>query len=210
MLKTRILILALFVTASTSAAQTVYQVPANSKGNSITLTVANESPATVATNVNVTVARKPAGVTFEQDRRVIKMLPAGKETDVAFTFDVGRDVKISAKDTVEFAITDKLGSTWKKSLVLAYSGPAEYKIEQNFPNPFNPSTAIEYMLPVSGHVTLKVYDILGRVVQTLVDAKQYAGNYSVTFNADRLSTGVYFYELKTDQNRSIKKMLLLK
>jgi endo-1,4-beta-xylanase len=88
--------------------------------------------------------------------------------------------------------------------------PSDFKLEQNYPNPFNPTTVIAYQLPAPSHVTLRVYDILGRVVGTLLDAKQNAGHYSVIFNADKVSTGVYFYELRTERNSSFKKMLVLK
>jgi hypothetical protein len=88
--------------------------------------------------------------------------------------------------------------------------PSNFELEQNYPNPFNPTTVIKYQLPAVSYVTLKIYDVLGRVVQTLVDGKQNAGYYDVTFNASELSSGVYFYELRTDHNSSFKKMLLLK
>lgn len=88
--------------------------------------------------------------------------------------------------------------------------PARFQLEQNYPNPFNPTTTIRYQLPAASHVTLKVYDILGRLVVTLVDGKQSAGYYNVTFNANNFASGVYFDQLTTDHNNYIKKMLLLK
>ncbi len=95
--------------------------------------------------------------------------------------------------------------------------PTGYKLYQNYPNPFNPTTKIRYSIPSSPlpfgkglGVRLIVYDILGREVATLVNKQQRPGNYEVTFNASRLSSGVYFYQLKVDQIISIKKMILLK
>lgn len=88
--------------------------------------------------------------------------------------------------------------------------PSTFKLEQNFPNPFNPTTTISYQLPAVSHVTLKIYDVLGSEVETLVDSKQNAGYYNVTFNGNRFASGLYFYQLRTESSSSIKKMLFLK
>ena len=85
-----------------------------------------------------------------------------------------------------------------------------FKLFQNYPNPFNPSTDIKYQLQSSTFVTLKVYDILGREVNTLVSKYQNAGNYSVEFNASNLPSGAYFYRLDAGKYHDIKKLLLLK
>jgi hypothetical protein len=81
---------------------------------------------------------------------------------------------------------------------------------QNYPNPFNPSTVISYQMPTAGHVVLKVYDILGRDVETLVDEEKSAGNYKLTFNGSRLASGMYFYQLKTGAYLQTKKLMLIK
>lgn len=88
--------------------------------------------------------------------------------------------------------------------------PGTFSLSQNFPNPFNPSTTISYRLPVNGLVTLKIYDILGRVVRTLVDRRETAGSYSVNFNAAGLPSGVYFYRLEAGSYHDAKKLVLLK
>jgi hypothetical protein len=88
--------------------------------------------------------------------------------------------------------------------------PENYSLLQNYPNPFNPSTVISYQLPVSGNVTLKVYDVLGKEVATLVDEYNQAGSYEVEFNAAELSTGIYFYELQTGNFNKTMKMILVK
>ncbi len=74
--------------------------------------------------------------------------------------------------------------------------PNKFILSQNFPNPFNPATAIKYSIPTSGLVMLKVYDVLGREVATLVNEDKPAGNYQVEFNAANLASGVYFYTLQ--------------
>ena len=88
--------------------------------------------------------------------------------------------------------------------------PTSYNLSQNYPNPFNPSTIISYQLPVSSKVVLKIYDLLGREVATLVDDRQHAGNYSVKFNAGNLSSGIYFYRLIAGGFNQVKKLVLLK
>ena len=85
-----------------------------------------------------------------------------------------------------------------------------FALAQNYPNPFNPTTVISYQLPANNLVTLKVYDILGRLVSTLVSDRQTAGAHSVTFNATNLSSGVYFYRLQAGTSIETKKLLLLK
>ena len=85
-----------------------------------------------------------------------------------------------------------------------------FELSQNFPNPFNPSTVISYQLPANTLVTLKVYDVLGRLVRTLVNEPQTAGSHSATFNATSLSSGVYFYGLTAGSYVETKKLMLVK
>jgi len=80
----------------------------------------------------------------------------------------------------------------------------------NFPNPFNPITTITYQLPKSGSVTLKIYDMLGKEVITLVNEQQEMGRYTVQFDASSLASGMYVYQLRVNDYTSTKKMLLLK
>lgn len=89
--------------------------------------------------------------------------------------------------------------------------PEKFSLKQNYPNPFNPSTSIEYNIPKSSYITLKVYDVLGRQVALLADEFKPAGSYKQTFDAGRLSSGIYYYTLSTDNGFSeTKKMILNK
>jgi hypothetical protein len=90
------------------------------------------------------------------------------------------------------------------------SVPVEYALSQNYPNPFNPTTKITFALPKEGFVTLKIYDIMGREVRTLVNEHKTANTYNVEFNASELSSGVYFYRLNVNGFSEIKKMMLIK
>ncbi len=85
-----------------------------------------------------------------------------------------------------------------------------YHLSQNYPNPFNPSTLISYQLPASTLVVLKVFDVIGREIETLVNEHQNAGNHSVKFDASNLPSGVYFYRIETGKYRDTRKLLLLK
>ncbi len=88
--------------------------------------------------------------------------------------------------------------------------PAEFALYQNYPNPFNPTTSIKYEIRNEGLVQLKVYDILGREVVTLVNGYQQSGSHRVEFNGHNLSSGIYFYQLKSGSFTSTKKFILMK
>jgi hypothetical protein len=88
--------------------------------------------------------------------------------------------------------------------------PSTYSLAQNYPNPFNPTTIIEYQLPEANHVELKVFDLLGREIATLVSENQEGGYYRVPFRADHLASGVYFYRLHTGFYVDTKKLLLMR
>ena len=90
------------------------------------------------------------------------------------------------------------------------SSPYQYKLYNNYPNPFNPSTTIRYELRVEGNVSLKVYDLLGQEVKTLVSERQAAGDHSVVFDARALASGAYFYTLRSGSFVKTEKMMLLK
>jgi len=90
------------------------------------------------------------------------------------------------------------------------NSPVEYSLEQNYPNPFNPTTQINYSIRETGLVQLKIYDILGKEVATLVNENKEAGNYSIDFNASELPSGVYIYQLTTPGFTQARKMILAK
>lgn len=87
---------------------------------------------------------------------------------------------------------------YSKIIEVTIGQPTEYELAQNYPNPFNPSTIISYSIPEESFVSIKVYDLLGKEIATLVDERQTAGNYQKSFNANGLSNGVYFYRIQTN------------
>jgi hypothetical protein len=195
----------------------VYSVPANSKGNQVTLTIANESQYVPAQDVEVRAVKHSAAVTFKPESQFLKMVPAEKESDVTFAFDVGRNAEINSQDTLEFTIREKTGLTWKKLVLVTYTAPKTFSLEQNFPNPFNPTTTIYYQLPTDSRVSIVVYDLLGREVKRLVDEGKEAGYHDQRFDASGIASGVYFYRMTAQPLSgggsnyvSIKKFVVLK
>jgi len=88
--------------------------------------------------------------------------------------------------------------------------PTSFSLQQNYPNPFNPTTTINYSVPKTSMVTIRVFDVLGREVATLVNENKPVGNYSVQFNANKLTSGVYFYKMEAGSFTQTKKIVLLK
>jgi len=88
--------------------------------------------------------------------------------------------------------------------------PQTFSLNQNYPNPFNPATTISYSIAKEGLVKLKIFNILGQEVMTLVNQNQVSGSYKVTFDAGKLSSGIYLYSLDAEGSRAVRKMILLK
>jgi hypothetical protein len=88
--------------------------------------------------------------------------------------------------------------------------PASFELLQNYPNPFNPATVIRYQIPADCIVTLKIYDVLGNDVKTLVNQYQSQGRYAINFDASSLVSGIYFYRISAAQYSSVKKMMFVK
>ena len=221
-----LLILLILLLLSKSFAQTIYELTPGTKGNEIMLTVANVSETSPAANVTIkphpTLSKgegfQEKAITFHQSEQTIEILNPKEEKEVTFVFDVSRNAQINKKDTIEFMITNPDGIMMTKQFVFSYAGPKEFKLEQNFPNPFNPITTIQYQIPASPKsspkertsVTLRIYDILGSEVATLVNDEQEAGYYEVSWNASNFASGMYVYRLQAGDYISSKKMMMIK
>ena len=126
-------------------------------------------------------------------------------------------LKIYDNINANYSLVDKFADTeiLPKSVVKEISinkgiDVTEYDLFQNYPNPFNPSTTIRYQIPQDGLVILKVYDILGREVKTLINDFKTKGRYAVTFDASSLASGLYIYEITSGSFKASKKMSLIK
>jgi len=124
---------------------------------------------------------------------------------------------VAADDSLSlFDNADSAWAMWNRLIILhseqdrPHQLPLSYDLSQNYPNPFNPTTAISYRLSAVSEVELSVYNVLGEKVTTLVSESQRAGTYSVEWDASGLASGIYYYELRTENFRDVKKMILIK
>lgn len=129
-----------------------------------------------------------------------------KDTVYNFTIKVV-NMDISRGDSLNFKLIVSGSVTGIEN---SGSLPLTFSLSQNYPNPFNPATTINYAVPEAGLVTLKIYDILGREVRTLVNGEKSPGRYSVNFDASALASGIYIYRITAGAYSSVKKMVLLK
>ena len=88
--------------------------------------------------------------------------------------------------------------------------PEAFELFQNYPNPFNPTTTIKYKVPIDAYVTLKIYDVVGNEIATLINKRQIAGEYQVVFDGKDFSSGIYYYKLNADEYIDVKKLVLIK
>ena len=119
----------------------------------------------------------------------------------------------SASGTVAYRLKqiDRDGQfEYSNQIEVTIAAPKVFALMQNHPNPFNPATAINYALPAAGHVTLKIYNLIGKEVATLVNGVQDAGVKIASWDASQLPSGIYFYTLRTNDFSATKKMLLVK
>jgi len=136
----------------------------------------------------------------------LRFKPSANVKDFSLTLDPNSQMT-DAKGTV-------LNSISLEVPAVDGSIPSAFAIGQNYPNPFNPSTTIQYDLPVAGHVTMVVYNMLGQVVDRLVDDQQNPGTYKIRWDASKMSSGVYMYHITVDAGKQtfkeVRRMVLLK
>jgi endo-1,4-beta-xylanase len=158
----------------------------------------------VSTNTSFTTTQTALNIS-PSDSSYLTVVFAPKDTSrqsgfIILTYNAAGSpdsIAVSGKGLVQTAVTDK-------------AFPSAFSLSQNYPNPFNPTTVIGYQLPSVSHVSLRVYDVLGREVATLVNEKQNSGYYNVTFNAGNLPSGMYFYKIATEKFSAVKKLILVK
>jgi hypothetical protein len=196
--------------AQTNPRQTVHLLEPGTNGNTLELTIANPTKINIMKGVEVRLLGNPTRLNFTSKFLTIDTLAPVAERAVQFTFEVVRDAPLNRLDTIDFSISDQLGNHWSKSVIVKYKGPTKFTLDQNFPNPFNPSTTINYDLPRDVRVSLKLYNTLGQEVATLVNEEQQAGYKSVVWNGTGFASGMYFYRLQAGEFVDVRKLLLLK
>ncbi len=201
------------VTSSNATGQT-WQIPFASSDNTISLSVQNNSTLE-AKNVSVTFSNLPSWLDFKSNTAILKSIPANGSGDAEFTFSVDRKAPVGKDTTLTATINSADGQTWTKEISVVVGAPKDYKLYNNFPNPFNPSTKIAFELPKASHVSLIIYDVIGREVAEIANQDYPAGYNVVTWNGlnrngEQVSSGVYFYRISTDKWNKVMKMLMIK
>ena len=165
---------------------------------------------------------------FDMPKDSLRWEVSVSDDTLKFDFDPDtKDLTLTAPEyadvfTVTITVTDDSGATAVGSFYVNVtydptaieninSGiPTSYVLKQNYPNPFNPTTHIKFDIPQAGDVLMEVYNLLGQKIVTLFDGYKAAGYHVVDFNASNLPTGIYFYRIKADKFRNVKKMMLVK
>ncbi len=221
--KMRMAMILIALLAGSVAAQTsgtggtssqTWQIPFGSEGSTISLSVANKSSID-AKNVSVTFTNLPLWLKFKSGTVMLRSIPAKSTGDADFRFLVDKKAPVGRETTLTAAITSSDGQTWTKDITVSVGAPKDYKLYNNFPNPFNPSTKIAFELPKWSHVSLIIYDVLGRKVAEIADRDYPAGYSEITWNGlngngEQVSSGVYFYRISAGTWSAVKKMLSLK
>ena len=186
--------ISLILLSSTTFAQQSYKIPFASTGNSLELTVANTSLFT-ASQITVKAPDVPDWLRFTQNMVSIDKVPAKEERGVVFSFSVDKLAPVNIEQSLTFTVSSKSGETWTKEIKILVSPPDKFELFQNYPNPFNPTTTICYQLTHDSKVNLKVYNLLGQEVATLVDEQKSAGYHQEFFDATRYASGMYIYRI---------------
>jgi len=188
------LIIPLVFLSGLATGQPVYNVPFGSSGNMIELTVENSSTI-LQSGLTVKAIHTPSWLHFEQPNATITELSGGAQQTARFSFSVDKAAPINSEQTVTFTVTGSSGQEWTKLITLKVSPPQSFELFQNYPNPFNPVTTIAYQLPSESKVSLLIYNLLGQVVTTLVNADRVAGFHQEVWDASTVSSGLYVYRI---------------
>jgi hypothetical protein len=186
-------------------------------------TFKNEGSATTAPNISVRLSCPDTCISVNQGTYLFGSITPGETSSKTYYnwIQIGNDCPVDQDITFYVHIASEGYTFWHDtfSVHIYPTGiaeeketiPGKFALNQNYPNPFNPATRISYSIPKSGLVNLKIYNILGQEILTLVNKYQKAGNYNITFDAKNLASGIYFYRLQVGDNYTkTKKMILMR
>lgn len=196
--------------SSLTSEMSVYQLTPGTKNNQLILQLFNQSETLAATDIKVILENIPSSLVFTSNIQELSSLQPSELKEIQLSFDVLRNINSSSTDTLMIIVTGSDNLLYEKSFIFNYITPKEFKLEQNYPNPFNPLTKIRYEVPIKSKISLKVFDILGNELTTLVDQIQEPGYYEIDFSASELSSGIYFSRLESDSFMKTIKMSLVK
>jgi hypothetical protein len=163
--------------------------------------------ATEVNNSGFTIERKSETTSWKQVGYVKGSGNSNQPREYSFTDLPAGDIKFQYR----LKQIDNNGKYTYSDLVnIILNVPVNYSLEQNYPNPFNPTTNIRFELPEATHVTIKIFNLLGQEIGTLINGDLAAGYQSVTFDASRYASGTYVYRLEAGKYSQVKKMTLLK
>jgi len=187
-------IIAVLLLVSISFSQEAYKIPFASEGNTVELTIANTS-STTATRVTTEATGTPSWLKFSQRIVAIDQVKPKEEKAVTFTFSLDKLAPVNQQQSLSFVIKSATGESWTKEIKVTVVPPEKFELFQNYPNPFNPTTTICYQLTNDSKVNLKVYNLLGQEVTTLVDGEKLAGYHQEVLNASQFASGMYIYRI---------------
>lgn len=163
-------------------------IPFDSQDNTIVLTL--KSPAAVPATYTVRVTEHPEWVAFESVEEEAEV--AATTGEVLFTFDVAASAPPSVAGDVVIVISGESGEQWTKRISLSVGAPAQFVLEEAYPNPFQQQVTVPFTLPEAARVTVTAYDVLGRRVAIMADGEFGAGRHTAHLDATGLASGAYF------------------
>ncbi len=188
----------------------VHHVPFASTKDHLVLTV-DSSQTSLLAGAKATGVSMPGWIQIGTSAQLTQNVTANiKETGFRFDFSLDKTAPVNKETDLNFAVTSVAGDSWMKNITIVVDPPDRFELFQNFPNPFNPTTTISYLLPKQSLVTLKVYNMLGQEVATLVNELQESGYRTAILDGRNLASGVYVYRIQAQNFSDVKKMILLK
>lgn len=191
-----------------------YPVPLGSEGNVIELNVSNSLSSAIS-KLSVQAAGIPTWMRLTPSALSFSQVGPGEQCLARFSLALDRTAPLDASQTISFLVSSEGGQRWSRQMKIKVAPPQNFELYQNFPNPFNPSTTIAYQITTESRVSLKIFNVLGQEVATVVDGDRLAGYHQEMWDATRYSSGMYVYQLiatdeKGHKQITRKRMMLLK